>query len=173
MSQAGLNRTFDCAVIDEIQMIGDASRGAAWTEALLGLPANHIHVCGDASAVGLVERLCAVTGDAFEVHFYERRSTLKIAKSPLPPDVDMLQSGDCIIAFSRRDIYYYKRMIEQAKRFRCCVVYGRLPPETRAAQARLFNEQSGHDILIASDAVGMGLNLYVERGGKVGKVYME
>lgn len=44
------------------------------------------------------------------------------------------------------------------------MVYGQLPPETRSAQARLFNNpSSGLDVLVASDAVGMGLNLNIKR----------
>lgn len=47
---------------------------------------------------------------------------------------------------------------------RVCVVYGALPPEMRNQQARLFNEpDNGYDILVASDAVGMGLNLNIKR----------
>lgn len=44
------------------------------------------------------------------------------------------------------------------------MIYGQLPPETRATQARLFNdENTGYDILVASDAIGMGLNLNIRR----------
>ncbi len=44
--------------------------------------------------------------------------------------------------------------------FLCCS-YGSLPPETRTQQARLFNHLSeDYPVLVASDAVGMGLNLY-------------
>lgn len=44
------------------------------------------------------------------------------------------------------------------------MVYGALPPEMRRTQARLFNDpDSGYDILVASDAVGMGLNLNIRR----------
>lgn len=44
------------------------------------------------------------------------------------------------------------------------VIYGQLPPDTRSTQARLFNEEgSGYDILVASDAIGMGLNLNIRR----------
>jgi ATP-dependent RNA helicase SUPV3L1/SUV3 len=45
-----------------------------------------------------------------------------------------------------------------------CVVYGALPPEMRRLQARLFNDPSSrYDVLVASDAVGMGLNLNIRR----------
>ena len=44
------------------------------------------------------------------------------------------------------------------------MVYGALPPETRRLQAKLFNEQNnGYDVLVASDAIGMGLNLNIRR----------
>lgn len=44
------------------------------------------------------------------------------------------------------------------------MVYGGLPPEMRRMQARLFNEpDSGYDVLVASDAIGMGLNLNIRR----------
>lgn len=44
------------------------------------------------------------------------------------------------------------------------MIYGQLPPDTRSTQARLFNEEgSGYDILVASDAIGMGLNLNIRR----------
>jgi ATP-dependent RNA helicase SUPV3L1/SUV3 len=38
------------AVIDEIQMMKDYQRGWAWTRALLGVPAEEIHVCGEVNA---------------------------------------------------------------------------------------------------------------------------
>jgi hypothetical protein len=44
------------------------------------------------------------------------------------------------------------------------MIYGQLPPETRSTQARLFNEENtGYDVLVASDAIGMGLNLNIKR----------
>ena len=54
--------------------------------------------------------------------------------------------------------------VEHATKHKCCVVYGALPPETRTQQAKLFNDpNSGYDVLVASDAVGMGLNLNIRR----------
>jgi ATP-dependent RNA helicase SUPV3L1/SUV3 len=69
-----------------------------------------------------------------------------------------------VVAFSRNDIFAIKREIETSTNYKCCVVYGKLPPQTRADQARLFNDpNSGYDILVASDAIGMGLNLNIRR----------
>jgi len=78
--------------------------------------------------------------------------------------IAQVEKGDCVVCFNRKDIFAIKREIESSTNLRCCVVYGALPPETRAAQARLFNDpDSGFDVLVASDAIGMGLNLNIRR----------
>jgi len=59
IEMVNMGKRCDVAVIDEIQMIGDESRGWAWTRALQGVPANEIHLCGDASALPLVRRVGA------------------------------------------------------------------------------------------------------------------
>ncbi|EFA78455.1 Mitochondrial RNA helicase [Heterostelium album PN500] len=162
IEMASTNRLVDVAVIDEFQMIADLGRGWAWTRAVLGLPAREIHLCGDNTAVSLIEKLAKTTGDTIEVRYYERLAPLRVESK----SVDWrrtLEKGDCIISFSRRDILETKSLIER-RGLKCAVVYGALPPETRANQAQLFNEpDSGYDVLVASDAIGMGLNLNIRR----------
>lgn len=51
---ADLKNYYDVAVIDEIQLIQDNERGYAWTNALLGLKAKEIHLCGDERALKLI-----------------------------------------------------------------------------------------------------------------------
>ena len=48
-------------------MLGDESRGWAWTRALLGVAANEIHICGDASAIELLTKLAKDMGESLEV----------------------------------------------------------------------------------------------------------
>ncbi|KAF0733463.1 hypothetical protein Ae201684P_005207 [Aphanomyces euteiches] len=154
---------YDVAVVDEIQMIGDPERGWAWTRALSCLQAKEIHVCGSMEAVELVKNFAQVGGDDFDLKTYERRSPLNIDATPLT-SYSQVRKGDCIVGFSRRRIFQIKREIEIATGMRCCIIYGQLPPETRSQQARLFNEpDNGFDVLVASDAIGMGLNLNIGR----------
>ena len=68
------SRLYDVVVIDEIQMIASEDRGYAWTNAILGLCANEIHLCGDPRAHDLIKRLCERTGDDFEAIEYKRLS---------------------------------------------------------------------------------------------------
>lgn len=167
VEMVSMSRRVDVAVIDEIQMIGDEQRGWAWTRALMGAPANEVHLCGDGSAVELVRRICEEMGEPFEVRTYERFTTLSVEEQGLPQGYreGAIQPGDCVVAFSRRDIYAIKQLIEQeSKALKACVVYGGLPPETRRQQARLFNDpENDYGVLVASDAVGMGLNLNIRR----------
>lgn len=153
----------DVCVIDEVQMIDSSDRGSAWTRALLGVPAKEIHVCGSPNLVNIVRELASVTGDAVEVNKYERLSPLKFGE-PLQRGWKDVERGDCLVAFSRKDLYSIKRAVESSTEHKCCIIYGSLPPEVRKLQAELFNDpDSGYDVLVASDAIGMGLNLNMRR----------
>ena len=159
-----LNKTLDVAVIDEIQMIGNAERGWAWTQALLGVKAKEVHLCGEERTVPLIRELCASVGEKLEIHRYERLSPLKVAEGSLDGDLRKLRKGDCIVSFSVMGIHALRRQIERQTGKKVATVYGSLPPETRAQQARLFNDpHNDYDFLVASDAVGMGLNLAIKR----------
>ena len=154
-----LNTDVDVAVVDEIQMIGHRERGWAWTQALLGLKAKEIHLCGEERSVPLIRELAASMGDNIEVHTYKRLSPLETMSTSLGR-LKNLRKGDCLVVFSRVGIHFMRKAIEKITQKRVAVVYGSLPPETRAQQAKLFNDpDNDYDILVASDAIGMGLNL--------------
>jgi ATP-dependent RNA helicase SUPV3L1/SUV3 len=160
VEMAPLNTKFDVAVIDEIQMINHRERGWAWTQAFLGLQAKEIHLCGEARTVPLMRELCALVGDKVHVHEYKRLTPLEIEPRSLGGRLNRLEKGDCIVAFSVLGIHALRREVEKKTGKKCAIVYGSLPPETRAQQARLFNDpDNNYDFLVASDAIGMGLNL--------------
>ncbi|KID88968.1 ATP-dependent RNA helicase SUV3 precursor [Metarhizium guizhouense ARSEF 977] len=159
-----LNTKFDVAVIDEIQMIADPDRGNAWTTAVLGVQAKEVHLCGEDRTVPLLQALCASIGDKCVVHRYERLSPLKTMDSAIKGDYTNLQKGDAIVAFSRLSLHVLKRNVETATGRRCAIIYGSLPPEVRVQQAALFNDPNNdYDFVVASDAIGMGLNLEIRR----------
>ncbi|PPQ88134.1 hypothetical protein CVT25_004889 [Psilocybe cyanescens] len=155
---------YDVAVIDEIQMIGDESRGGGWTNAVLGLVAKEIHLCGEETAIPIVQDLLRYTGDEIVIRRYERLTPLVVEDKSLDSNVHGVRKGDCIVTFSRRNIFDLKKTVESNTGLKCAVVYGRLPPEVRSEQAALFNDpNSGYDVIIGSDAIGMGLNLKIKR----------
>ncbi|WFC99528.1 RNA helicase [Malassezia yamatoensis] len=162
VEMADPNSAYDVAVVDEIQMIADMQRGSAWTQAVLGLAAKELHLCGEASAVPLVQRLTQLCGDVLHVHEYKRLTPLAVAPHSLGNDLRKIQRGDCVVAFSRTAIFQLKKQIEQQTDLKCAVAYGSLPPETKSEQAKLFNDGK-LDVMVASDAIGMGLNLKIQR----------
>ncbi|KAJ4985864.1 hypothetical protein SVAN01_08662 [Stagonosporopsis vannaccii] len=164
VEMAPLNTKFDVAVIDEIQMINHSERGWAWTQAFLGLQAREIHLCGEARTVSIMRELCALVGDEIHVHEYERLTPLKVQSHSLYGRLNNLEKGDCVVAFTVVGIHALRREIEKQTGKKCAIVYGSLPPETRAQQAKLFNDPDNeYDYLVASDAIGMGLNLAIKR----------
>lgn len=151
---------FDVAVVDEIQMIADPERGGAWTNAVLGLCAKELHLCGEETAVPLIEALIKDTGDDLVVQRYQRLTPLTVQDESLDGDLGRVRKGDCVVTFSRSNIFALKRRVEELTGLRCAVAYGRLPPELRSEQAALFNDpESAYDVMVGSDAIGMGLNL--------------
>ena len=159
-----LNREIDVAVIDEIQMIDDRDRGYAWTNAFLGARAKEVHLCGDASSEFVIQNLCKLTGDELIVKQYRRLSPLWTDDDIIKGKYSNLQPGDCVVAFKKSDLFQLKIEIEHRYDFKCALIYGSLPAETRSEQAKLFNDPtSEYKVLLASDAVGMGLNLAIKR----------
>lgn len=156
------DRIYDVAVIDEIQMIGDPDRGFAWTSAVLGLAAKEVHLCGESSVVPLIRRMAEACGDNVHVHEYNRLTPLSVGESL--ESLSNIRKGDCIVAFSRSAIFQLKGTIESTTGLKCAVAYGALPPETKSEQAKLFNDPTNDiDVMVASDAIGMGLNLKIKR----------
>lgn len=157
-----LDRIVDVAVVDEIQMIAEPARGSGWTAAVLGLCARELHLCGEETAVEVVKDLVKETGDELIVNRYQRLTPLRVAKQSLGGNLKRVERGDCVVAFSRSGIFALKRKIEGATNLRCAIAYGNLPPEIRSEQAALFNDpNSGFDVIVGSDAIGLGLNLHV------------
>jgi ATP-dependent RNA helicase SUPV3L1/SUV3 len=129
---------------------------------LLGLIAEEIHVCGEPGTAELLKRLCQTTGEDLEIRHYKRLTELTIEDSALC-SVENIQPGDCIVCFSKNDIYSVSREIESKGR-EVAVIYGTLPPGTKLAQAAKFNDPNNScKVMVATDAIGMGLNLSIRR----------
>ena len=72
-------------------------------------------------------------------------------------------SDCCIVCFSKQDIYAVSRGLERLGKD-CAVIYGSLPPGTKLAMAERFNDpRHSCKIMVATDAIGMGLNLNIRR----------
>jgi ATP-dependent RNA helicase SUPV3L1/SUV3 len=153
------NTPIDVAVIDEAQMIFDNSRGWAWTQAIVAVPAKEVIIICSAYAVAAIENLLGLCGERCTVRHFPRKQHVQLLPGPVP--ISGLGLGDAVVAFSRRDVLMLRDQIA-ANGHPVSVIYGALPPEVRRREAERFASGESH-ILVATDAIGMGLNLPIKR----------
>ena len=159
IEMVGTAKPIELAVIDEAQMIFDANRGWAWTQAIVAVPANEVIIICSAYAVQTLENLLGLCGERCEVRHFERKQHVQLLPAPVP--ISALQKGDAVVAFSRRDVLMLRDQAA-ANGHAVSVIYGALPPEVRRREAERFAHGASH-ILVATDAIGMGLNLPIRR----------
>jgi ATP-dependent RNA helicase SUPV3L1/SUV3 len=153
-----LGKPVDVAVIDEVQMLSDPDRGSAWLQAVLGAPANHVVLLGSASALPAVRMLAKVTGERLKEVKLERLNPLRATEHPIV--LKNAPKGSALIVFSRQAALSLANHMRTKYDRKVSVVYGALSPEVRSEQARQFREGET-DVLVSTDAIGMGLNLPV------------
>ncbi len=140
--------------IDEVQLAADPDRGHIFTDRLLhARSSEETMLLGSATMGPMIRRL--VPDARHEQR--ERFSTLTYSG---PKKLGKLPRRTAIVAFSAEDVYSIAELIRR-QRGGAAVVLGALSPRTRNAQVELY--QSGEvDYLIATDAIGMGLNMDVD-----------
>jgi hypothetical protein len=151
-------RSVEVAVIDEVQMLADPQRGSAWVQAVLGAPAPEVWMLGAPEAVEAVKALAQYLGEPLRIVHTERLSELAVdthttALAAVPPQ-------SAIVAFSRREVLALAAELKEKHGRNASVIYGALSPEVRRDQADKFRNGE-HDVVVATDAISMGLNLPV------------
>src|SRR5882672_2169734 len=139
--------------IDEVQLGADFERGHVFTDRMLNMRAREeTLVLGAATVRPMVEKLLP----GAHIVSRPRLSMLTYAGEK---KLTRLPSRSAIVAFSAEEVYAIAELIRR-QRGGAAVVLGALSPRTRNAQVALY--QNGDvDYLVATDAIGMGLNLDV------------
>ncbi|MBK5934395.1 ATP-dependent RNA helicase SUPV3L1/SUV3 [Rhodovulum imhoffii] len=141
----------DFLAVDEIQLCGDPERGHVFTDRLLNARGRHetLFLGADtmrAAIAALVPGVVFVRRERFSELVYG--GSKKISRMP---------ARSAVVGFSGDGVYAMAELIRRQKGG-CAVVMGALSPRTRNAQVALY--QNGDvDYLVATDAIGMGLNL--------------
>ncbi len=148
-----LDRQVEFLAVDEIQLCADPDRGHIFTERLL-----HARGLVETFFLGAetIRPLLKLLVPEAEIETRPRLSQLAFAGAA---KLTKLPPRSAIVAFSAGEVYAIAEMIRR-RRGGCAVVMGRLSPRTRNAQVALY--QDGEvDYLVATDAIGMGLNMDV------------
>ncbi|NJC34234.1 ATP-dependent RNA helicase SUPV3L1/SUV3 [Sphingomonas jejuensis] len=148
-----LSRDVAFVAVDEAQLGADRERGHVFTDRLLHARGREETLILGSEALKPVVR--HLLPDA-EIVTRPRFSTLSYAGAK---KLSRLPKRSAIVAFSAEEVYAVAEMLRR-QRGGAAVVMGALSPRTRNAQVAMF--QAGEvDYLVATDAVGMGLNLDV------------
>jgi len=143
-----------CLVIDEIQLCADPERGHVFTDRLLharGL--EETMLLGSDTMRGIIQKFIP------RAWFISRARFSDLAYSGAKK-LTRLPRRSAVVGFSAEDVYGVAELIRR-QRGGAAVVLGALSPRTRNAQVELY--QSGDvDFLVATDAIGMGLNMDVD-----------
>ncbi|WP_338333287.1 helicase-related protein [Acetobacter sp. LMG 32666] len=149
-----MNRPVDFVAVDEIQLCADPERGHIFTDRLLNARGLSETLFLGADTIAPLMR--SLIRDV-EIDTRPRLSSLNYTGhtrlSRLPPRT-------AIVAFSMADVYAIAELIRR-KRGGCAVVMGQLSPRTRNAQVALYQNREV-DYLVATDAIGMGLNMNID-----------
>ena len=149
-----LDMPSEFVAVDEIQLCADPDRGHVFTERLLharGLVETMF--LGAETIRPLLQRLIPQAS-------IETRPRLSQLSYVGPAKLPRLPPRTAVVAFSASEVYAIAEMIRR-RRGGCAVVMGRLSPRTRNAQVQLYQNKEV-DFLVATDAIGMGLNMDVD-----------
>jgi ATP-dependent RNA helicase SUPV3L1/SUV3 len=153
-----LKRDLDVAVVDEAQMLEDPQRGWAWTLAIAGVRAKRVVLCGSAEGLHAARRLADRLGVTMTVRQFERKNPLRVVPAIALPQ---LRPGDAIVGFSRKAVVEMQGAVSKLG-FTSAAIYGSLSPAVRRNEAERFRRGEA-DVLVATDAIGLGLNLPIRR----------
>jgi ATP-dependent RNA helicase SUPV3L1/SUV3 len=149
-----LERAVEFLAIDEVQMCADPERGHVFTDRLLRARGTvETMFLGADTMRGLIRRLVP------ETEFVARPRLSKLSYAG-PKKLTRLPARSAVVAFSANHVYEIAELIRR-QRGGTAVVLGALSPRTRNAQVAMY--QAGEvDYLVATDAIGMGLNMNVD-----------
>ncbi len=145
------DKQVDFIAIDEIQMCGDRERGHIFTERLLNSRGQKLTMF-----LGSQVMACIIKDLIKNVEFEKKERFSKLSHAGYKK-ISRLDRKVAIIAFSIEEVYAIAELVRRQKGG-AAVIMGSLSPRTRNSQVGLY--QSGDvDYLIATDAIGMGLNM--------------
>jgi ATP-dependent RNA helicase SUPV3L1/SUV3 len=144
----------DFLAIDEVQLAADPERGHVFTDRLL-----HVRGRQETLLLGAQTMRDAISDLIPGANFISRPRLSKLTYAG-EKKITRLPPRTALVAFSASEVYAIAELIRR-QRGGAAVVLGALSPRTRNAQVALY--QSGDvDFLVATDAIGMGLNLNVD-----------
>ncbi len=147
------NMSVDCVIIDEVQLAADYERGHIFTDRILNLKGNFQTIfLGSLNIENILKKI-------YPNLVVEKKSRFSQLTFLRKQNLSKLEPRSAIIAFNINKVYEIAETI-RALKGGAAVVLGSLSPRTRNSQVEVY-ENNNVDYLVATDAIGMGLNLNI------------
>ena len=147
------NISVDCVIIDEVQLAADYERGHIFTDRIINLKGNFQTIfLGSLNIENILKKI-------YPNIIIEKKNRFSQLTFLRKQNFSKLQPRSAIIAFNVNKVYEIAENIRTHKGG-TAVVLGSLSPRTRNAQVEVY-ENKNVDYLVATDAIGMGLNLNI------------
>ena len=147
------NMSVDCVIIDEIQLAADYERGHIFTDRILNSRGNFLTIfLGSLNIENILKKI-------YPNIIIEKKNRFSQLTFLRKQNFSKLEPRSAIIAFNINKVYEIAENIRTHKGG-TAVVLGSLSPRTRNAQVEVY-ENKNVDYLVATDAIGMGLNLNI------------
>ena len=148
------NMEVECIAIDEVQLASDYERGHIFTDRILNLRGSMETIfLGSTTIQNILKKLFP----NIKIKTRDRYSKLSFSKKE---SISKLKPRSAVIAFNVNKVYEIAETLRSHKGG-AAVVLGSLSPRTRNAQVEVY-ENKNVDYLVATDAIGMGLNLNID-----------
>ena len=149
-----VGREVDFLAVDEIQMCADPERGHVFTDRLL-----HAHGKVETMFLGAETIRPLIRSLVPDATFTTRERLSRLTYSG-PRKITRLKRRSAIVAFSANEVYAVAELMRRQKGG-AALILGALSPRTRNAQVSMYQE-GDVDYLVATDAIGMGLNMNID-----------
>lgn len=149
---------YDVAVIDEIQMLADEDRSGAWINAVIGVNADIVYLCGSGEIEDELVDLIDYLGEPLEIKRFSRKTELVVHDKRV--SLSYIPANTGLITFSGSQVERLQQSLEQ-RGIQASKLYGAMPAEVRRSEAAKF--RSGEtQVIISTDVISMGMNLPIE-----------
>lgn len=157
IEKANYQEEYDCVVVDEAQMIGDKHRGSSWAKAILGIQTKELHIVVAPEGLEIIKEI--VKDKNVEIRHYKREKELKFIEKN--KKFEEVTDKEALVVFSKKKVLEIANKMEKIGK-KSAIIYGAMPPSVRRKQIEAF-KNGEYDIVVTTDAIGMGLNLPIQR----------
>ncbi|MCD7892105.1 MAG: hypothetical protein LUG60_00255 [Erysipelotrichaceae bacterium] len=154
------NEHYELAIIDEAQMLRDKYRGAAWTNAMMGVLAEEIHVCATPDVEEKIVGIIEACNDTYEIIYHDEKDRFD-QKGIIFDFPNSVEPGNVLIVPSKENVYAIAGELNK-KEIKTSIVYESMPYDVRLSEIKRY-ENGETDVIVSTKVIREGIPLSVKK----------